>query len=127
LDVDDVVEDIVLGWNGLILTVLPPEIFDSKILEAMLTIFPPEVVECAEAMPTNITVNAYRVGEDTVWKQGSWVVEYRGANHVWLYVYGSYDVQKKVYYDVNGVRNTVIDAVRNVTQFIVDAFNRLLC
>jgi len=49
LNIEDVFEDIVLEQNGMILAVLPPEIFDSEILEAILTILPPEVVECVEA------------------------------------------------------------------------------
>jgi len=37
------------GVGGCILTLLPPELYESEIYEAVLTLLPPEVVEDAEA------------------------------------------------------------------------------
>jgi len=80
----------------------------------------------ANANSINIVINAYTVGEDTAWTQATWNVRYDGVNHVWVYAYGNYYVREKVYCDINGVTNTVIDAIKNAINFIVDIFSKLL-
>jgi len=80
----------------------------------------------AHASKKNAVVGTYVVGEDTEWDQGSWNVNYDGENHVWLYARGNYDIKEKVYYDVNGVTNTVVDAIKNAINFIVDNLSKLL-
>jgi len=72
------------------------------------------------------TVDKYVIGEDTAWTQGSWNVKYDGENHVWLYIYGPYYVREKVYYDVNGVTITVVDAIKSAIDFVVDNISKLL-
>jgi len=80
----------------------------------------------ANAQPTYTLVRSDVVGEDTSWSQGSWNARYNGTNHVWLYINGYYSVRESVYYDVNGVTNTFVDAVRNAINFITDNLSKLL-
>jgi hypothetical protein len=66
------------------------------------------------------------IAESTNWKQGSWNVEYRGANIVYLYWYGGCDVRELGYYNLDGTTNKVWDSLKHATEWVLDHFDQIL-
>jgi len=60
------------------------------------------------------------VGEEDAWSMGSWNVRYTGTINVWVKIVGQYLVEDKIYKNVNGVQNLVLDDLIKVTKFIVE-------
>lgn len=72
----------------------------------------------ASASTYSETISPHIVKEVTRWNQGSWNINFSGKNIVKLKTYGNYVVRYVVYYEVDNVRYSIIDALEDAYRFL---------